>query len=128
MNNMVQEARGGKQRVEAELPKFDDAAFESAFAQVQRDIESEMELKGVDTWEEQDAMQAKGTGELSPSSVQQDYHLSLRLLEEQNILRLKAARREMESSNHATEDTPDLLRLLMQRPCESLLYLVSLLI
>lgn len=128
MNNMGQEARSGKQRVEVELPKFDDAAFESAFAQVQRDVESEMELKGVDVQEEQNVIQVRGTEEVSPISVQQDYHLSLRLLEEQNRLRLLAARREMDNPNHATEDTPDLLRLLMQRPCESLLYLVSLLI
>ena len=128
MNNMGQEAGNGKQRVQVELPRFDDAAFESAFAQVQRDVESEMDIMSVDTQEKQDVIQARGTEEVGPSSVQQDYHLSLRLLEEQNRLRLLAARREMDNPNHATEDTPDLLRLLMQRPCESLLYLVSLLI
>lgn len=40
---MGQEVRNGKQRAEEAIPKFDDAAFEAAFEQVQRDMMGEME-------------------------------------------------------------------------------------
>jgi hypothetical protein len=107
-----QQMANGKQKVEA----FDEAAFEAAFEQAQRDMMGEAETK-IAEGGQQENMPAER------SDAERQYALKLRDIKQRHEARLLAARQEQENMSATAESDPVLLRIREKRPRKSQLSL-----
>jgi hypothetical protein len=103
----------GKQKVEA----FDEAAFEAAFEQAQRDMMGEAETKLADGGQRENMPAERVYDE--QQFADKNYDEQLRALEQQNKARLLAARQEQEDMSATAESDPVLLRIREKRPRKS---------
>ncbi|KAI4605249.1 hypothetical protein J4E80_010683 [Alternaria sp. BMP 0032] len=65
-NAQVSEVAQGKQRAQDDIPAFDEAAFEQAFAQAQQDMMETAEAEQVHTQPAQEALDLDRPGEMDP--------------------------------------------------------------
>jgi hypothetical protein len=103
-----QQMANGKQKVEA----FDEAAFEAAFEQAQRDMMGEAETKVAEGGQRENMPAERAYDE-------QQYAMRLSKIEERHKARLLAARQEQENMSATAESDPVLLRIRDKRPRKS---------
>jgi hypothetical protein len=111
-----QQMANGKQKVEA----FDEAAFEAAFEQAQRDMMGEADTKLGDGVQSEN-MPAERAAEQQDQNkdMLEDYQAQMMALKEQNAARLSAIRQQQDYNEVAmTESDPVLLRIREKRPCK----------
>ena len=107
-----QQVANGKQKVEA----FDEAAFEAAFEQAQRDMMGEADTKLGDGVQSEN-MPAEQQDQ--NKDMLEDYEAQIMALKEQNAARLLLIRQQQAYNEVAmTESDPVLLRIREKRPCK----------
>lgn len=65
-NAQVSETAQGKQRVQDDVPAFDEAAFEQAFAQAQQDMMDVAEVEQSQAQTASETLNLDRTGEMDP--------------------------------------------------------------